>query len=156
LLHAPEGSCRTRARERFANFGLPNDRLEFIGRQCATDYLQTYGKIDICLDPFPYGGGITTCDALWMGVPVVSLIGNTAVGRGGSSILSNLGLEHWLAKTPAEYVAIATAMTRDLERLRALRIDLRTRMEKSALRDFTGFTRDLESAYRKMWKESIS
>ncbi|HEY2342685.1 MAG TPA: tetratricopeptide repeat protein [Chthoniobacteraceae bacterium] len=153
LLHAPEGSCRTGIRERFAHFGLPDDRLEFIGRQTASEYLQTYREIDICLDPFPYGGGITTCDAMWMGVPVVSLIGSTAVGRGGYSILSNLGLERLAAKTAEEYVAIAVSLAGDRETLANLRATLRARMENSALRDPVGFTRNLETVYRQMWLE---
>ncbi len=74
------------------------DRVEFVGKQPWEDYIATLQRIDIALDPFPYGGGITTCDALWMGVPVVTLSGRTAVGRGGRSILSNAGLPELIAE----------------------------------------------------------
>ena len=79
-----------------------------------------YQRIDIALDPFPYTGGITTCDALWMGVPVVSLSGRTAVGRGGRSILSNIGLPDLIAYTREEYVRVVTELAGDLPRLSAL------------------------------------
>ena len=73
-------------------------------------YLERYHELDLCLDPFPYNGGTTTLDALWMGVPVITLAGRTAVGRGGVSILSNLGLTELIARTPEQYVAIAIAL----------------------------------------------
>ncbi|MGA2441512.1 MAG: tetratricopeptide repeat protein, partial [Tepidisphaeraceae bacterium] len=89
IVHFNPGPHLDAMRERFAGKGISPDRLEFPSRQAWPEYIQTYGRIDIALDPFPWGGGITTCDALWMGVPVVSLVGRTAVGRGGASILSN-------------------------------------------------------------------
>ncbi len=92
LLQAPAGCCREDVLRRFAHHELSSDRVEFVGRQPWEQYLQSYQEIDLALDPFPFGGGITTCDALWMGVPVVTLSGRTAVGRGGRSILSNIGL----------------------------------------------------------------
>ena len=91
IVHSHPGTHLDAVRERFAGKGISPDRLEFVGRQPWPQYVQTYGRIDIALDPFPWGGGITTCDALWMGVPVVSLLGRTAVGRGGASILANVG-----------------------------------------------------------------
>src|SRR5205823_1309837 len=101
--------------------------------------------------PFPYGGGTTTCDALWMGVPVISLRGKTAVGRGGLSILSNLGLTDLVAHTPDEYIHIASALANDLHRLAELRAALRPRMQQSPLMDPPRFARDVEAAYREMW-----
>ncbi len=71
--------------------GVSTERLEFLDKMPSAEYFQTYQRMDIALDPFPYGGGTTTCDALWMGVPVISLAGKTGVGRGGISILSNVG-----------------------------------------------------------------
>src|SRR5208337_4322502 len=97
------------------------------------EYLRIYEHIDVALDPFPYGGGTTTCDALWMGVPVVSLAGETAVGRGGLSILSNIGLPELVARDPEEYVRIAAELARDLPRLSNLRATLRQRMQSSPL-----------------------
>ncbi|HUB24095.1 MAG TPA: tetratricopeptide repeat protein, partial [Tepidisphaeraceae bacterium] len=91
IVHAPPASCRAALLERFAVRGVAADRVEFIGSQSYGDYIRTYYRIDIALDPFPWGGGITTCDALWMGVPVITLRGRTAVGRGSVSVLCNLG-----------------------------------------------------------------
>src|ERR1700689_362610 len=97
------------------------------------EYFQLYHCIDVALDPFPYGGGTTTCDALWMGVPVVSLAGRTAVGRGGLSILSNVGLADLVAYDIEQYVSIARRLASDLPRLNALRQGLRDRMRNSPL-----------------------
>ena len=111
-----------------------------------------YNQIDVALDPFPYGGGTTTCDALWMGVPVVTLAGRTAVGRGGVSILSQLGLESLVAADPARYLEIATDLAGDAPRLHDLRRQLRARMKTSRLSDGVAFARDLEAALRGMWR----
>jgi predicted O-linked N-acetylglucosamine transferase (SPINDLY family) len=113
--------------------------------------MRLYQQIDIALDPFPCGGGITTCDALWMGVPVVSLVGNTAVGRAGFSILSNVGLPELAARDTEQYVDIAVAMAQDLPRLADLRTTLRDRMRNSPLMDASRFARNVEAAYRAMW-----
>ena len=84
-------------------------------------YFDLYGQIDIALDPFPYGGGTTTCDALWMGVPVVSLAGQTAVGRGGLSILTNVGLPDLAARSEEGFIRLAHELANDLPRLVNLR-----------------------------------
>jgi protein O-GlcNAc transferase len=109
--------------------------------------------MDIALDPFPYGGGTTTCDALWMGIPVVSLAGQTGVGRGGLSILSNIGLADLVAGNVDEYVQIASGLAGDLLRLSKLRATLRERMQKSPLMDAPHFARNIEAAYREMWRQ---
>src|SRR5262249_52619943 len=87
LLHASPGSHRQRVLDLFARHGIGPERIEFVSMQKLGNYFDLYRRIDIVLDPFPYAGGTTTCDALWMGVPVVTLAGRTAVGRGGMSIL---------------------------------------------------------------------
>ena len=97
--------------------GIDPQRVRFAGIVPASEYLHLYQQIDIALDTFPYGGGTTTCDALWMGVPVVSLVGQTAVGRGGLSILSNVGLPELVARSEEEYVRIAVELANDLPRL---------------------------------------
>ena len=125
----------------------------FVGKVRVAVYLQLYQEIDIALDPFPFAGGTTTCDALWMGVPVVSLLGNTAVGRGGFSILSNLGLTELVARSTEEYVQIAAALANDFSRMTELRTTLRPRMERSPLMDAPRFARDMEAAYRQMWMQ---
>ncbi|MGD0389609.1 MAG: tetratricopeptide repeat protein [Tepidisphaeraceae bacterium] len=152
IVHSPPGAHLDAVRERFAGMGISPDRLEFVGKQPWPQYVRTYGRIDIALDPFPWGGGITTCDALWMGVPVVSLVGRTAVGRGGASILANVGVPELIAQTPEQYVRIAAALARDLPRLAELRRTLRAKMQASPLMDAPRFARNVEAAYRQMWR----
>jgi predicted O-linked N-acetylglucosamine transferase (SPINDLY family) len=152
IVHSHPGAHLDAVRERFAGKGISTDRLEFPSRQAWPEYVRTYGRIDIALDPFPWGGGITTCDALWMGVPVVSLVGRTAVGRGGASILSNVGVPELIARTPEQYVQIATDLAKDLPRLAELRRTLRGRMQASPLMDAPRFARNVEAAYRQMWR----
>ncbi len=151
LLLAPEGSARRRIREFLEQAGVDPRRLRFVERAPLSTYLQMFAQIDIALDPFPYGGGTTTCDALWMGVPVVSLAGQTAVGRGGGSILSNIGLPELVARTKEEYVQIASNLARNIPHLDHLRMTLRDRMQASPMMDAPQFTRDVEQAYRTIW-----
>ena len=116
------------------------------------EYLNLYGQIDIALDPFPYGGGTTTCDALWMGVPVISLRGDTAVGRAGLSLLSNIGLPDLVAHTSGNMSNSPLRWPNDLPRLADLRSTLRERMKSSPLMDAPRFARNIEAAYRTMWR----
>jgi protein O-GlcNAc transferase len=153
LLHVPEGRCRERVQELFVRRGVSPDRVQFLGKVSLADYLQTYQRIDVALDPFPYVGGTTTCDALWMGVPVVSLAGSTAVSRGGLSILSNIGLANLVAHHIDEYVGIARDLAGDLPRLRSYRATMRDRIQGAPLMDASQFTRNVEAAYRKMWQD---
>jgi predicted O-linked N-acetylglucosamine transferase (SPINDLY family) len=152
IVHFQAGAHLDAVRQRFAGKGISPDRLEFPSRQPWPQYVRTYGRIDIALDPFPWGGGITTCDALWMGVPVVSLVGRTAVGRGGVSILTNVGLPELIAPTPQQYVQIAADLAGNLPRLAELRRTLRPRMQASVLMDAPRFARNVEAAYRQMWR----
>ena len=116
-------------------------------------YFEQFQQIDIALDPFPYPGGTTSCDGLWMGAPVVTLSGDTAVSRNGVSILSNIGLPELIARSTEEYVEIAIQVARDVTKLGELRSTLRARMLASPLMDARQFARDLESAYRSMWRQ---
>jgi predicted O-linked N-acetylglucosamine transferase (SPINDLY family) len=152
ILHCYSGAHLDVIRDRFSRNGIEADRIEFIGIQSWLEYARTYGRIDIALDPFPWGGGITTCDALWMGVPVVTLIGQTAVGRGGVSILRKIGLPELIAKTPEQYVRIAVALAGDLPRRTELRRTLRARMQASPLMNAPRFARHVETAYREIWR----
>jgi protein O-GlcNAc transferase len=152
ILHAPTTSDRRRTLHAFATVGVEPARIEFVGMLSMGEYFKQYRQIDIALDPTPWCGGTTTCDALWMGVPVVSLAGHTAISRGGLSILSQLGLTELVAHTPQEYVAIASALALDPLRLTALRASLRERIRASPLMDAPGFTRDFESILRQMWR----
>jgi len=153
ILHAKAGSHLDAVRKFLAQNGVASERVEFVGCQSWPDYINTYNRIDIALDPFPYNGGITTCDSLYMGVPVVSLSGQTAVGRAGKSILTNVGLPELVAKTPEEYVEIAVKLAGDLPWLAELRKTLRQRMEHSPLMDAKRFTNNVEAIYRDIWRQ---
>ena len=113
LLHAYSGKHRQRVQTFFAQQGIAAERLHFADRMPSAEYFRIYERIDIALDPFPYGGGTTTCDALWMGVPVITLAGQTAVGRGGLSILSNAGLPNLVAHNLGQYVRNAVQLAQD-------------------------------------------
>jgi protein O-GlcNAc transferase len=153
MLHCNAGSGRDYASARFASHGIAQSRISFVGHVSLEAYFKLYQQIDIALDPFPHAGGTTTCDALWMGVPVVTLVGQTAVSRGGLSILSNLGLPELAAETLENYVKVAVRLANDGTRLEGLRSTLRDRMFNSPLTDAAGFARDVEAAYRSMWKQ---
>jgi predicted O-linked N-acetylglucosamine transferase (SPINDLY family) len=152
LIHAIEGSHRDRVRKTFAERGIEPDRVEFVGWLPLPQYMDQYRRIDIALDPFPYAGGMTTCHALWMGVPVITLAGKTAIGRGGVSILSNLGLEDLIADSEQAYIRIAAAQANDGSRLAYVRTTIREQMKHSPLMDARQFAADLENAYRQMWR----
>jgi predicted O-linked N-acetylglucosamine transferase (SPINDLY family) len=152
LLHAREGGHRQRVLDRMRPEGIEPHRVRFAPIMPMKNYFELYHQIDVALDPFPYGGGTTTCDALWMGVPVVSLAGKTAVGRGGLSILSNIGLPELVADSEERYVRIASGLAHDPSRLGNLRSTLRQRMERSPLMDAPRFARNVETAYRQMWR----
>lgn len=136
----------------FAEHGVDPSRIVFLGRSSLADHLAAYGDVDVALDPFPYSGGITTLDALWMGVPVVSLAGRRFVGRMSASILTAVGLPELVAESPDDYVAKALALADSRERLAALRSGLREQMASSPLCDGPGFARALEASYREMWR----
>lgn len=152
LLHAPEGRHRDDARQVVQDHGVDPARVQFISRMSPARYFAQYQQIDVALDPFPFPGGTTTCDALWMGVPVITLPGQTAVSRAGLSILSNVGLPELVAESVEDYVRLATDLARDGSRLQLLRSGLRQKMLSSPLMDAPQFARDIEAAYRGMWR----
>jgi protein O-GlcNAc transferase len=154
LLYSVAGSQRQRTLKIFTDAGIHPSKIIFVTAQEPEDYLKQYHLIDIALDTMPYGGGTTTCDALWMGVPVVTLRGQTGVGRGGVSLLSQIALTGLIAETPQEYVLIASGLATDLPKLAALRATLRSRMQNSLLMDAPRFAASMETAYRGMWRES--
>jgi protein O-GlcNAc transferase len=153
LIHAEPGAYLEAVRQRFVEAGVSGDRITFEPHKPWPQYIQTYNRLDIALDTLPYNGGITSCDTLMMGVPVVTLRGRTPVGRAGCSILNNVGLPELIAETAEEYVEIAAKLAGDLPRLAELRSGLRARMDRSPLRDAKGFARDVEAAYRWMWRQ---
>ena len=137
--------------QQFAEFGIDRKRVAICGKRPFTDHLAMYEKIDIALDTYPYNGTTTTCEALWMGVPVISLVGQMHMSRVGFSILSNMGLEFFAAKTPQEYVAKATALALKPEALNKIRGSMRSRMSASPVCNKNLLARNIEDAYRKMW-----
>jgi protein O-GlcNAc transferase len=152
LILSPPGSHRIEIISQFAAQQIDATRIEFVERKTLLAYLLQFHRVDINLDTFPCSGGTTTCDALWMGVPTVSLRGATAVGRAGVSILSNAELKDWIAQSPEEYVKVAIQMAADINGLRELRSRLRDQMEKSPLMDAKRFASDMEHAIRVMWE----
>ena len=117
------------------------------------EHLGHYGEVDIALDPFPFNGATTTFQALWMGVPVVSLAGETFISRATGSILHHAGLGDLAVNTPEAYVACARNLAGDLERLRTLRANLRERMATSLICNAANYARSVETAYRDMWRK---
>jgi len=156
LLKSPglgDAAPRQQLLERFAAQGISAQRLELQARIASLgSHLQLYHRADIALDPFPYHGTTTTCEALWMGVPVVSLAGKHHASRVGVSLLSNVGLPQLIAQDPRGYVQIAVGLANDLPTLIELRIGLRDRVAHSPLLDAPGFARSVEAAYREMWR----
>lgn len=153
LLLAPPGAPRERIAARCAARGIDASQVTFVGHQARAPYLETYRGIDLALDSFPYNGHTTSLDAFWMGVPVVTRAGRSAASRGGRSLAVNLGLPELVAHTDEDFVRIASELARDLPRLASLRAGLRVRMEASPLMDAPRFTRNIEDAYRRMWRE---
>ena len=147
-----DAQLRQQLVEDFARHDVPEDRLELVSWDDAyLQHLNQYNQVDIGLDPFPCNGGTTSFDAMWMGVPVVTLAGDRFISRMGVSMLTSLGLTELIAETPEEYVAIAARLAGDLDRLAALRAGLRERMATSPLTDAKRFTLNLEQAYQEMW-----
>ncbi|MEK7412468.1 MAG: tetratricopeptide repeat protein, partial [Planctomycetota bacterium] len=135
----------------FTSNGIEPERIELLQGTSNIEHMAAYGRVDIGLDPFPYTGCLTTCEALWMGVPVVTLAGVMAYSRAGVSLLSNLDLEGLVAATPEAYVEIAVESAKKTRHLAVLRSKLRARMAASALCDAKTFAREVEKVYRRMW-----
>jgi predicted O-linked N-acetylglucosamine transferase (SPINDLY family) len=150
-------SVREQLRRRVARAGISAERVTIAGTiSSREDYLATHAEVDIILDSFPYPGITTTCEALWMGVPTVTLAGNTMLARQGASLLTCAGLEDWIARTEEEYVAIAIAHASDINRLAQLRAGLRQKVLASPLFDAPRFALNLENALHGMWQHSHS
>ena len=152
LLQCPAGGHRAGVREFFAARGIGADRVQLVPRTSTREeFLDLFQRIDIALDPLPYNGGTTTCEALWMGIPVLTLPGSRIVSRIGLSILSAVGLPEWVAASEAGFVSLAASLAGDLPHLAELRSTLRARMKASRFMDAARFTRNVEAAYREMW-----
>lgn len=152
MVGVPGGRAREDLLRDFGAAGIPADRLTILPRQPLDEYFRLYGNVDIALDTTPYGGGTTTFEALWMGVPVLTLAGDRPASRSAASILGALGLHEWVAATAEDYVRLALAHAGDSAGLAALRTSLRQRLQRSPLMDEALFARDMEAAYRTMWR----
>jgi protein O-GlcNAc transferase len=149
-----DNATRVYATDMFIEEGIAAERIQLLSMKTSfRDHLDTYNRIDIALDTFPYNGTTTTCEALWMGVPVVTLAGNVHASRVGKSLLTNVGLSELVASTPEEYISVVVHLAGDLERLRILRKGLRDRMAHSPLMDARRFVANLENCYRQMWEQ---
>jgi protein O-GlcNAc transferase len=152
-----EATVAARLRNEFQRRGVSGDRLDLLETTATTQaHLETYGRVDLSLDTFPYNGTTTTCESLWMGVPVVALVGDTHVSRVSLSLLSAMKLPDLIASSQAEYIQIAAGLARDHGRLARLKTGLRDRMLRSPLMDGKQFAADMEAAYRAMWRRWCS
>jgi len=139
--------------QRFIKRGIEPNRLILEGNETRKGMLGSYRKIDIALDPFPYGGTTTTFEALAMGVPVITLQGARWTARVGASFLSAVGLTDLISDTPETYIEVAVKLAQDLPRLKALRSNLAAQTASSPMCDIVGFTRDFEARIRAIWQE---
>jgi predicted O-linked N-acetylglucosamine transferase (SPINDLY family) len=155
LLKSPslkDASVQARYTALFAQHGVAPDRLRFRGPTGLSAMMQEYGDVDVALDPLPYNGGTTTLQALWQGVPVLTLEGGNFVSRMGASFLRALGQDAWVAADADAYVAAAAALARDRASVRAGREQLRARMLSSPVSDIDAYVRHFETALDAMWQ----
>ncbi|MGA2441859.1 MAG: tetratricopeptide repeat protein [Tepidisphaeraceae bacterium] len=153
LMLSVSESQRGQIRRTFDEVGVPFKRIDFAASCSRQEYLRIYDRIDIALDPLPYNGITTTCDALWMGVPVVTLTGRSAAGRAAASILNAAGLPELIAHSPEQFIQTAAGLALDLPRLITLRSKLRTQVSRSPLMDGPRFARQVEKVYRDIWTQ---
>ncbi len=151
MLMAPAGRHRQRLIQRLEAQDIAARRVDFVGYRPRAEYLRSYHDIDFALDTFPYNGHTTSLDGLWMGVPTVTRVGRTSVGRGGLSQLFHLDLLDLAGETDAAFVNIAVELAKNISRLAHLRQHLRSRMERSPLMDGARFAKNIEEAYRQAW-----
>lgn len=148
-----DSANRRRFAEHWARLGIAPERLELRGFAPLARVPDAYAEIDIALDPFPFCGGMTSFDALWLGVPVITLAGAGLASRQSASMLANLGLPQLIAADAREYLDKAKELALDPQCLAALRAGMRARFAASPLMDYAGFARSLEAAYRRMWRD---
>jgi protein O-GlcNAc transferase len=148
-----EASVRQGTCERFGVHGIAPDRLIFEDYVPRANYLAAYQRVDIALDPFPFPGGTTTVEALWMGVPVLTLAGERFLSRQGVGLLMNAGLPEWVASDPSDYVTRAVAQAGDLQALASLRSGLRQQVLASPIFDAPRFAQHFDAALRAMWRK---
>lgn len=153
LVGVPGGLTRQRICDQFEHGGVSADRLTLHGRVGPEEYYSLFHRVDVALDSFPYNGGATTCDALWMGVPVVTLAGRGTLERSGLSLLGAVGMSDWVTESKEDYVARACEAAQQPGALEAIRTSLRSRIAGSRLCDGPRFATDMEVALRGMWRD---
>jgi predicted O-linked N-acetylglucosamine transferase (SPINDLY family) len=156
LLKSPplrEPALRHALIDKFAAHGIGADRLTLEGLSSREDYLARYGQVDIALDPFPFPGGTTSVESMWMGVPVLTMSGKSFLARQGLGLMMNVGLPDWVAADADDYVRLAATHAADLAGLAELRAGLRQRMLGSPLMDAPRFAAHLQEALRGMWQQ---
>ncbi len=139
-------------RDRFADRGMSADRIEMLGWSSFADLLAAYNRVDIALDTFPFSGGATSCNALWMGVPLVTWPGETFASRHGLSYLSSIGLTETIAGNREDYIRLAVGLAEDLDRLAALRGRLRQQVSQSPFCDGRRHAASLSQVLRTVWR----
>jgi protein O-GlcNAc transferase len=152
VLMAPAGRHRKALQQRLSAHGIAASRVEFLPYRPRAEYLRSYHALDLGLDSYPYNGHTTSLDSLWMGVPVISRVGPTCVGRAGRSQLFHVALDDLAVDSDDAFVATAVSLAGDLPRLATLRRELRQRLLQSPLADGPRFARSIEAAYRALWK----
>jgi predicted O-linked N-acetylglucosamine transferase (SPINDLY family) len=148
-----DASTRERILACFVSNGVRVDRVQFLGFSLRAEHLAVFGQVDISLDPYPMGGGISTWESLQVGVPVVAKLGNSIGSRVAGAIVSAVGLSDWVANSDDEYFAIATKFSVMPEHLQALRQELPARIAESEAGNGVKYTRAVEAAYRTMWQD---
>lgn len=156
MITVPAGDAQARLRERFAALGVAPERLVLHDRLERSAYLQLFAGVDLALDPFPCNGGTTTCDALWMGLPVLALRGDTFLSRASYSLLATVGLPELAVADADAFITTAVGLAADRAELADLRRSLRRRMQQSPLLDADGFAHDMEDAYRLFWQRWLA
>ncbi|HTV47184.1 MAG TPA: tetratricopeptide repeat protein [Phycisphaerae bacterium] len=148
---------KTHLMQKFTEAGIDAERVTLLGlAPTRAEHLKQFNLIDIAMDSYPYNGTTTTCDGLWMGVPVITLSGKSHMSRVGVSLLTNVGLSELIAKTPEEYVDIAVKLAEDKPRLNQYRKSIRELMSKSQLMNAREFAGNIEKAYRDIWRKWAS
>jgi protein O-GlcNAc transferase len=138
--------------ERLAQAGIGREKVLLVGSMPREEYLAAYADVDMILDTFPFSGGTTTCEALWMGVPTLTLAGNTMVARQGVSIMTNVDMPDWVAVTDKDYVEKACSYSCDLSRLSEIRMSLRQQASHSSLFDACRFSSNFEKTLKALWR----
>lgn len=156
LLAGQSQTGADRLRKKFADANIDSERVELLFRLPRQEYFATYSRFDLALDPFPYNGGITTCDALWMGVPVLGVAGKSYVSRQGVSVMTHVGYPEFIADSPAQMIEVAKMWSSNREWLADIRSGLRQQLIKTGVADGAKYARRLESGLRQAWFRRVT